>query len=676
MTNTKSLCLNMIVKNETANLARCLDSVRPHIACWIICDTGSSDGTQDFVRNYFQHHDILGELHEFPFVNFEQARNEALARAQASTLNYDYLLFDDADMELVVEDPGFRKRLNAPGYRLLQRGRSISYWNTRLARRDAGVRYYGVTHEFLHVPGGVQQLHEAWYKDHESGANRPNKFVRDARLLTDALQNDPGNHRYWYYLAQSYRDAGRTTEAAAAYAKRAGMGGWDEEAWNARLHEARCLLKLGDEGGFLRAALTAFNARPQRAEPLYDIARFYRDRGMFEASVLFSEPALGMRPPEEDVLFVEDFVYEAGIAEEYSIAANYARDPARKERGFVACNYLALNREIPEDTRSLAVWNLHFYIEPAAKVMPSFNPRPLGFVAPDGYRPTNPSIVRYGDDLVVVQQVVNYAIEHGISGAHVGRYATPDGAPITMRNFLLRLGDDFAIRSADEILRPHGMPKPAWSLVSGFADLRPFVWRGALWAIGCVRELTPEGWCEQVRARVDEPASGPMQLVDWRVLRPEESRRHEKNWMPLVAGDELRFVYMCDPTRVLDDQARTIAETVPPIVADQFRGGSQAIVFNRGWLALIHELRVHDQHRHYRHRFVWFDESVRLRGVSRPFLFQERGIEFAAGLAWHPDGQRLVITYGVGDSEAWIATVAADDVERSLDELSFRLPER
>jgi len=167
-----------------------------------------------------------------------------------------------------------------------------------------------------------------------------------------------------------------------------------------------------------------------------------------------------------------------------------------------------------------------------------------------------------------------------------------------------------------------------------------------------------------------------MQLVDWRVLRPEESRRHEKNWMPLVAGDELRFVYMCDPTRVLDDQARTIAETVPPIVADQFRGGSQAIVFNRGWLALIHELRVHDQHRHYRHRFVWFDESVRLRGVSRPFLFQERGIEFAAGLAWHPDGQRLVITYGVGDSEAWIATVAADDVERSLDELSFRLPER
>ena len=89
--------------------------------------------------------------------------------------------------------------------------------------------------------------------------------------------------------------------------------------------------------------------------------------------------------------------------------------------------------------------------------------------------------------------------------------------------------------------------------------------------------------------------------------------------------------------------------------------------------------RVRDKQRHYRHRFVWFDEATKLRGVSRPFFFAKRGVEFAAGLAWHPDGKRLVVTYGVEDSEAWIATVDADDVRRVLEDAerlpSGRLPE-
>ena len=222
-------------------------------------------------------------------------------RAVASPLAYDYLLLADADMELVVEDSEFRARLEAPGYRLIQRPASgLTYWNTRLVRRDAGARYHGVTHEYLDVPGGVKELQGVWYKDHASGANRKDKFERDIRLLSAALEKEPGSHRYWFYLAQSYRDAGRTAEAAEAYAKRAAMGGWDEEAWYARLQEARCLRQMGDEGGFVRQALVAFNQRPQRAEPLYDLARFYRERGMNAASMVFAEQGLAMKRPDQD----------------------------------------------------------------------------------------------------------------------------------------------------------------------------------------------------------------------------------------------------------------------------------------------------------------------------------------------------------------------------------------
>ena len=40
MTNGKALCLNMIVKNEMANLERCLAAVVDHIACWAMGDAG------------------------------------------------------------------------------------------------------------------------------------------------------------------------------------------------------------------------------------------------------------------------------------------------------------------------------------------------------------------------------------------------------------------------------------------------------------------------------------------------------------------------------------------------------------------------------------------------------------------------------------------------------------
>ena len=42
----KTITLVMIVKNESETITRCFDSVKDHIDYWVICDTGSTDGTQ------------------------------------------------------------------------------------------------------------------------------------------------------------------------------------------------------------------------------------------------------------------------------------------------------------------------------------------------------------------------------------------------------------------------------------------------------------------------------------------------------------------------------------------------------------------------------------------------------------------------------------------------------
>src|SRR5262249_14426627 len=81
---------------------------------------------------------------------------------------------------------------------------------------------------------------------------------------------------------------------------------------------------------------------------------------------------------------------------------------------------------------------------------------------------------------------------------------------------------------------------------------------------------------------------------------------------------------------------------------------------------LIHEVDIHNNGRCYHHRFVWFDETNKLQRLSRPFFFEHHGIEYAAGLCWHPDGKHLIISYGVDDRDPRIAMVNAADVRGVL----------
>ena len=116
---------------------------------------------------------------------------------------------------------------------------------------------------------------------------------------------------------------------------------------------------------------------PQRAEPLYDLARFYRERGMNNVGLLYAEAGLALDRPGRDAGFVEDFVYTTGLREEYSIAA-FSPDPLRKERGHVAADWLTLSRAATPAARQLARSNVDFYCEPASALMPSFSARPVG----------------------------------------------------------------------------------------------------------------------------------------------------------------------------------------------------------------------------------------------------------------------------------------------------------
>ena len=84
------------------------------------------------------------------------------------------------------------------------------------------------------------------------------------------------------------------------------MGGFAEEVWNAQLQYAHCLDNMDDKPGFLWEALHAYQLRPHRAESLYDLAKFFRERGENHISLLFSEAGMQLPFPKQDLLFVNE----------------------------------------------------------------------------------------------------------------------------------------------------------------------------------------------------------------------------------------------------------------------------------------------------------------------------------------------------------------------------------
>jgi glycosyltransferase involved in cell wall biosynthesis len=643
---------NGIVKNEEAVIERCVRSLLPHVDYAIVVDTGSEDRTPEKISRLFADARKPFELHYAPFENFSQARNVALQRARESALDWEYLLLCDADMELLANNSSWTKKLNGgPAYDLRQVGGTLGYYNKRLVSRQATGNYEGVTHEYLDITS-AGAIDDVYFLDHADGANRPDKTARDIALLEAALRTEtrPGLiERYTFYLAQSYCDAGRWADAIPHYKRRVELGGYEEERWYAQYKLACCYGYIGDHPNFVWAGIRAFEMRPQRAEMLYELAKFFRVRGDNFTSLLFSEAGLRMLHPKDDRLFVDERVYSHGMREEFAVCGYYS--PKHYTAAAKETNRLALDGN--EQARN----NLYWYLKSLADAVPSFKPQQIKFEAPAGYVPCNPSMIAYGEDPLFLVRTVNYTINaDGGYDIRDGNGACSDRNAIHTRNFIVRSHHSVG----SELSLPVNSPATEYPLVRGLEDSRLFEWADDIWTISTAREWNSEGWCEQVLAPIIDGGYGS----GWNKILPKE-RRHEKNWMPWVKDGELRFVYRLG--HLIDTEGKDVCRFACDFDASCISGGSQVVWMDeQTWLAVVHEARTIPgrPNRFYQHRFVTFRANGRVDRISAPFFFQDRQIEFCAGLAYFPEKRQLMVSYGVRDCEAWTATMDPQEVLR------------
>jgi glycosyltransferase involved in cell wall biosynthesis/predicted GH43/DUF377 family glycosyl hydrolase len=691
---SQTIALCMIVRNESHVLERCLRSLDGLIDAWTICDTGSSDGTGELASSLLGH--LPGELHHRPWVDFGHNRSELLELAHGSA---DYLLLLDADM--TVRREGELPPLSADAYLLRETG-SLDFGVLRLVRGDRRWWYEGSTHEYIATDGELAQeeLDALQIEHHGDGASRAEKLVRDAGLLKRDMLADPANPRPVFYLAQTYRDLGKHELAAKYYRRRMAMGGWEEEAFYANLQEGSLTVRRDLAAG-VPILLEAWQRRPTRAEPLYELAQAYRERGDFALARMFAERGLQV-PYPADLLFIHRWIYDYGLLMERAFAAGGLGDIEQTRADLRTILEYAM---LPEETRRYVEHSLTqlgdgprtFATGATPEVALSEIDRPPAG-APNGIdtaparrritgparlaalvpgvrigeikldvKPAwpafNPSIARDGEDgFKMIVRTANYAIERGVLHAE---------GVLHNLNYLVSLDDALGVRQIEPLLDRAERPPVHDSQIEGYEDCRLVELDGQWHASATVCDMNPAERREIALLSLDgaeilraQPLAGP------------DSERHEKNWMPFVRDGALHFLYSCSPTIVLRCEVSTgevteVAESESP-AAGGFRGGSQGVAIDGGHLFVVHQTEREERALRYVHRFVLLDEELRLTAATPRFTFTADRVEFCAGMAAR--GEDLVLSFGVSDAAAGLAVLGLQDVLALLEPLAAGQP--
>lgn len=602
------LCL--IVKNEAHIIRESMSCTLPLIDTFSIVDTGSTDNTIEVIKDFYKEKGIEGVVHERPWKNFGHNRSESLQLCDGLM---DYILVIDAD-DLMFFPSNGREMLHKileqekpNGCCLnIQQGSGMKYMRGQIFKANDGWCYKGVVHEYpTNCKNGCKMINlppEFWVESRRLGGRNltGDKMKRDIEALLKGIEEEPDNDRYYFYLAQSYRDDDNNEEAIKYYKKRFKMGRWHEEAWNSAYNVGECYRRIGNMLKFEYWMQKAFEFHKARAEPLYHLIKYYRETNQFYKALHYISIARQLPYPKNDVLFIEQFPNTGGVEYEASIVEYYIH-PERSLQTTI--KYMLLREEHQQNCIS----NLKFSVKPIASVISPLN---IPLLFGEDFRPSAVSCLEYPWANI---RFVNYVIPTQ------SQYHTKDGSPIQTRNAYVNLD------SKEFIIFEDPIPKFD-SSVRGLEDLR-------LYTQNNKKYFTATSYKQFIQDKVSivhgEYNLDLKTFDNCEGIQSPTNSNCEKNWINVPGTDD--FIYSWNPLRIGKIRGNKILfhkEIETPPLFKTFRGSAQPIEINGKLVTLVHFVEYCTP-RNYYHCFVELEkETYKVLRVSLPFSFKGLGIEY------------------------------------------------
>jgi glycosyltransferase involved in cell wall biosynthesis len=340
----KTICLNMIVKNESKIIRETLQKLcaKINFDFWVISDTGSTDNTIEVIETFFKEMNIPGEIFQHEWKDFGYNRTQALMSAYEKT---DYVLIFDADDE-IVGDFKLPDVLEHDEY-LFQFGNHIDkniYGRVLMVNNRKKWLYVGVLHEVI-VPYEHQPSRYIISGDYytvsgrcgDRNTNNPDKYLKDAKILEKAYyecieKKDTLYNRYAFYCANSYKDHGDFENAIIWYKKRMEYSGWIEEIYISYLEAGTAMIHLGYKAEeIISTFMNGFRVLPNRAECLFFISQYcFENKRMIEAYNVITL-AYKIPFPNQYILFLKKDIYDFRVKQLRYFIMIFIRDYKQKK---------------------------------------------------------------------------------------------------------------------------------------------------------------------------------------------------------------------------------------------------------------------------------------------------------------------------------------------------------
>lgn len=369
-----TICLNMIVKNESHIIAKTLDNITSYIDfdAYYISDTGSTDNTIDIIRDFFKQKNIPGHIEQVEWKDFGFNRTLALQMAFNKT---DYLFIFDAD-DTIHGDFRLPRNLTHDAYQL-KLGQSFVYLRTLIVNNRKRWRYVGVLHEYITCVDKEESSYAIqgnYYIDSGRIGSRnqdPNKYIKDAEVLERGFREELTGigsegggralaERYAFYCAQSWMDAGPAyiDKAIEWYLRVLAQNNWNQEKYYSALCLGNLYYKKADKYNSLKYYSATMEYDEERIEGIAALMENLRAEGNHVLVNALYHKYKNYNKYPENKLFLSTDKYNDMIEYNNSISAFYISD---KRSGYECCKTILRHNVMPYHFMSSTYSNLVFY---------------------------------------------------------------------------------------------------------------------------------------------------------------------------------------------------------------------------------------------------------------------------------------------------------------------------